>query len=502
MSFFNQFPFTQLLVGNQPKAVVDLFRHVDVNDVLASDITNYKLITINDGERPDNLSQRLYGTPDYYWTFFIVNENLKNGLDDWPQATSTLETEFEKEYDNIAAITLKPTIRNKIVVATGQLEEDNDPETKDYEHTSNSLAGLDLTYEDIKLYRNYSTASIVKWDQGMNQLYVNDFSNKEQFLGDPKYEYKDKLTGTPILNFDQKTLIQWPARNINGNISFTFNDWPIIGVDTENGYRAGDGGNHMEPGPFYKKTMTAERVDWCIHLFEWFETQIHGSNNQTTVDGQPLAYNNLPLREFQDQAQSASIGRTQAALNVFRNYFTPWYVNGNMKWYGLQPYRRQADDKEHIFSSARNAPCYYYKNGGQPFVQEDIINANDMLNGLQKPQYINEDGQYKYLTYTNEVAVEGQDPMNYVSHYQKAIRDKEEASRIKIIRPELIEEFVKEFRLKLNEGLTRIGQPPLAVKATGGAFGGGGGFGGTSSVTTSTGGGTTGAPATSSGSGY
>ena len=267
MSFFSQFPFTQLLVGNQSKAIVDLFRHVDVNDILASNIASYRLTTIADGERPDNLSQRLYGTPDYYWTFFVLNENLKNGLDDWPQAQSSIETEFQNEYDHMGVFTLNPIIRDKIVVASGQLEEDNDPETKDYDHISNSLAGLDLSYEDLKVYRNFSTASIVKWDNQSSQLFLKDFSNKNLFMGDPILDLRDTLLQTTVLNFQQNALGTWAESSLQGTMSFTFDDWPIIGQNSENGYREGDGANHVEPGPFYKNTMTAERVEWMIHLF-------------------------------------------------------------------------------------------------------------------------------------------------------------------------------------------------------------------------------------------
>jgi hypothetical protein len=50
---------------------VDLFDQVRTSDVLFEDAT------ILSGERPDQLSFRLYGTVDYYWTFFLVNEKLR-----------------------------------------------------------------------------------------------------------------------------------------------------------------------------------------------------------------------------------------------------------------------------------------------------------------------------------------------------------------------------------------------------------------------------------------
>jgi hypothetical protein len=422
---------------------------------------------------------------------FIVNEKLKKGLEDWPKATSSIETEFVKDYDPITAFTLKPSIRNQIRVASGQMDADQDAAEAPYEHLSNTLSGLDLSYEDLRLYRNFSTAKIVKWDSNINQLYLTDFSNRSLFMGDPIFDIADTLRTTPILSSNQQTLATWSSvgdnfANLQGNISFTFNDWPIIGDNGENGYRQGVEINHQGFGKssFYKKTMTPERVEWCIELFKWYDRQIVGFGNQLQVDGSVASFNQLPYREFLDQAQQDNVGRTEAALNVFSSYFTPWYVNGNMKWYGLQPYRRPSDNREHSFNTSRNAPCYYYRSGGQPYVQEDIINGHDMLFGIGKQQI--KDGSnntYSSLTYENEVALEGQDPMNYVSHYQKAIRINDDKSQIKVIRPDLIIDFVNEFKLKLNEGLTRIGSTPGIV--SGGSVGNGGG-----SVGASTSGGT------------
>ena len=81
MSFFKQFPLSNIAIGQEIKKVVDIFRHVDVNDILADEISSYQYYEVLDGERPDNVSQKLYGTTDYYWTFFILNESLKRGLD-------------------------------------------------------------------------------------------------------------------------------------------------------------------------------------------------------------------------------------------------------------------------------------------------------------------------------------------------------------------------------------------------------------------------------------
>ena len=93
MAFFEQFPklkYDTKFDGIQ-NDLTDIFRYVDVIEDVADDIYGYSFTEVNDGERPDQLSQRLYGTPDYYWTFFITNDRLKNGLTDWPKSSNELD---------------------------------------------------------------------------------------------------------------------------------------------------------------------------------------------------------------------------------------------------------------------------------------------------------------------------------------------------------------------------------------------------------------------------
>ena len=63
---------------------VDLLKNLTakakVSDALLSNAGFYQTVEIIDGERPDLLSQRLYGTPDYHWTFLLLNPQIKNIL--------------------------------------------------------------------------------------------------------------------------------------------------------------------------------------------------------------------------------------------------------------------------------------------------------------------------------------------------------------------------------------------------------------------------------------
>ena len=50
----------------------------------------YETITVQDGERPDILSKRLYNDERYHWTFLLLNPQIKNIWDDWPMSSAQL----------------------------------------------------------------------------------------------------------------------------------------------------------------------------------------------------------------------------------------------------------------------------------------------------------------------------------------------------------------------------------------------------------------------------
>lgn len=51
------------------------------------------------GERPDQLSSRLYSNrPQYYWSFFLVND-IKNPLKEWTQSEESYLNQIKSEYD-------------------------------------------------------------------------------------------------------------------------------------------------------------------------------------------------------------------------------------------------------------------------------------------------------------------------------------------------------------------------------------------------------------------
>ena len=81
MSFFRQFPTINydLKKDGSVMRMVNIFRNVRPLQNYVDNPSLYNFYEIKNGERPDTVSQRLYGTPDFYWTFFVINEFLHDG---------------------------------------------------------------------------------------------------------------------------------------------------------------------------------------------------------------------------------------------------------------------------------------------------------------------------------------------------------------------------------------------------------------------------------------
>lgn len=98
--YFSYFPLINYNVffDGQTSELTDIFRVVKVKKLFKDDVTYYTYYNIQDGERPDVVSTKLYGSAEYFWTFFMVNDNLVNIHTDWPLSTSDLDHLIDKKY--------------------------------------------------------------------------------------------------------------------------------------------------------------------------------------------------------------------------------------------------------------------------------------------------------------------------------------------------------------------------------------------------------------------
>lgn len=82
--YFKNFDIVGYRFGDNESPVLfnNLSQYVDIIDDLKNNLTFYNKYTIPSGERPDTLSYKLYGTTDYYWTFFMMNDHVR--ISGWP----------------------------------------------------------------------------------------------------------------------------------------------------------------------------------------------------------------------------------------------------------------------------------------------------------------------------------------------------------------------------------------------------------------------------------
>ena len=108
MAFFRNFPLLNYQFGDELNTSLfqNLSVYVDLIDQIAEDGSFYTKYTILDGDRPDVVSQKLYGTTDYYWTFYLLNENIR--IQGWPLTVQEVFTQSRQFYPNITVTTEEP----------------------------------------------------------------------------------------------------------------------------------------------------------------------------------------------------------------------------------------------------------------------------------------------------------------------------------------------------------------------------------------------------------
>lgn len=398
MTFFNQFPNLKYDIrgNNNFINVKNIFRHVDVNDVLAQDSINYTYYDILEGERPDTVSQNLYGTPDYYWTFFILNESLKEGLKSWPKDFETLEEEMKLEFDPYGALVCVPHMTSSFV-----WRQDESPTTVPGNRITNTYNGIDLSLADLRVKRNGALAKIYKWDSQKLQLIVGDFVTREWQDGLHFMADGTGMRGTTHVPSDSESA---QAREL---------------------FFAGDPDDHKISLAFYDSPFTTDRVEWVQSLAK--------SITKSFVDQSILlSYPWLPEGMF--AAQDSPDGSPNKLAERFFEYNSDLSPTVEGLNFQVTPSKK--------YQSLRDAPEYYYANN-------DTLNVIDAYEAFAGESN-NPGGTYNSLILRDSPNVgdqfTGKGADVFVSKGKHLLDQNFENRKIKVIRPEFIADFAKEYK--------------------------------------------------------
>lgn len=103
MQFFRFFQFTTYDIANTATTTVltDITQHARIAERLRQYESSFYEYVIQEGERPDTIAEKLYGSVDYTWVILIVNNILS--LYDWPLTYSEFNAYLTSKYGSIQA---------------------------------------------------------------------------------------------------------------------------------------------------------------------------------------------------------------------------------------------------------------------------------------------------------------------------------------------------------------------------------------------------------------
>jgi hypothetical protein len=223
-TFFRKYPKIEYLIDEDGSTTLltDISRAVAVNSlVVPDDISAYTYYEIQDGDRPDIISHKLYGDVQYYWTFFILNDFLKDGyMDSWPLSTHEFSKMIDREYSKYSAISLMPPDEYNPLNGNNRIDFAIIPLDDEY-----------LPYLRLSLIDNSAWAKILKYDHALHQCIVYDISNpttgasvsRESFVkyntikNNFKISWDDTVQIALLPDDTQETMIQ---RNIDTKIKW------------------------------------------------------------------------------------------------------------------------------------------------------------------------------------------------------------------------------------------------------------------------------------------
>jgi len=105
MSYFEFFSDTPYRFGDEssPDTFENIAIYADIIDQIKDNVAFYYDRTVQEFERPDQLSQKLYGTPIYHWTFFLLNNNIRER--GWPLSNEEVIEEAVRKYPHTTLTT-------------------------------------------------------------------------------------------------------------------------------------------------------------------------------------------------------------------------------------------------------------------------------------------------------------------------------------------------------------------------------------------------------------
>lgn len=237
MGYFNELPNIEYVnrfknSGSNDETTIakNLFKRPKIREDLASVITAFDYYTIIDGERVDQIAERVYGSADYDWVILIAN-NIIDYHNEWPLSSADLNKYLNDKYPtdaDLSAIHHYETIELKdsfgrVVLPEGLWVDQSFFDAPEYETITETPPGI--TFPPIYLDPIEATISVQLDTDPENLTRVGIISVTNGGRG---------YTVAPRITFSGPTTTLQASASC-GITSFAVTS--IIGLNTGKGYR-------------------------------------------------------------------------------------------------------------------------------------------------------------------------------------------------------------------------------------------------------------------------
>ena len=100
--YFSQFPIIKYNlsgINGKTTEVTDIFRRVKARSKLADNVTLFDKYDVQEGEKPEDVAYKIYGSSDFFWVVTLVN-NIVNRYYDWPLDEFVFQQYVADKYSN------------------------------------------------------------------------------------------------------------------------------------------------------------------------------------------------------------------------------------------------------------------------------------------------------------------------------------------------------------------------------------------------------------------
>lgn len=210
MSYFSNFKKVLYLFGDEttPVAFQDISKYVPLIDEIGDEISAYIEYEIGDFERPDSLSYRLYGNSSYDWTFFLMNDTLRER--GWPLSKQNLYETAKKTFYPDWTVNLGLTTADSAALFADIYPQGAAVKLGTFDMIVKSknlqVGTITLQSPNYSIDSDFSNMGIIQYTDGTNQKSITttkEIFGIRHYVNDSNYQsdfFFEDVSLTPITN--------------------------------------------------------------------------------------------------------------------------------------------------------------------------------------------------------------------------------------------------------------------------------------------------------------